>query len=111
MEMQVKNSLPSVTPRISHNTIARFGKSFVRCNLSAGEEQATEQGLIRLAEILNRRDMPFGNYQRMDRRLRADIIERQRMLVLIHHFRGNGAINDTAKYAGAHTSSLTATLA
>ena len=55
MEMQVKNRLPSIPTCIGHNTIARFGKTFVRCNLSTGKEQATKQGLIRLAEILNRR--------------------------------------------------------
>jgi len=102
MEMQVKNRLASVTPCIGNNTIARFGKTFVRGDLSAGEEQPTKQSLIGLTEILNRRNMPLWNHQRMDRRLRADIVERQCMLILVHHFRRNAAIDDTAKNAGTH---------
>lgn len=106
MEMQMKNSLPAVSPRIGHNTIPRFGQPLVRGDLSTGKEQPTEQGLICFAEILHRRDMSFGNDQSMDRRLGADVIERQCMLVLIHHFGWNTAINDTAENTTAHTSSL-----
>ncbi len=76
MEMQVKNSLPPVTPRVGHNTIARFGKTFVYGDLSTGEKQATEQNLIRLAKILNRCDMSFGDHQGVNGRLRAHVIER-----------------------------------
>ena len=102
MEMQVKNRLPSITPCIGHNAIARFGKTFVCGDLSTGKEQTTEQGLIRLAEVLNRRNMPLWNDQGVNGCLRADIIERQCMLVLIHHFCGNAAIDDTAKNTGTH---------
>lgn len=107
MEMQMKNSLPAVSPRIGHNAIPRFGQPLVRGNLSAGEEQPTEQGLIRFAEVLNCRNMPFGDYQSMNRRLRANVIECQRMLILIHHFSRNTAVNDAAENTVAHTSSLT----
>ena len=42
VEMQVKDRLASITPCIGNNTITRFGKTFVRGDLSAGEEQPTE---------------------------------------------------------------------
>lgn len=107
VEMQVKNRLPAVPARIGYDTIPRFGKTFIHRNLPTGQEQPAEQGLIGFAEVLHRRNMPFGDDQSMNRRLWADVIECQRMLVLIHHLRGNTAVNDTAENTVTHTPSLT----
>jgi hypothetical protein len=107
MKMQMKHGLPTIATSIRHNAIAGFGQPFVCRHLSAGQQELSQQRLIRLTELLDRRHMPFGNHQRVDRRLRRNVVERERVFILIHKLGRDSPFHDPAKDAGTHTSSLT----
>ena len=77
--------------------------------LSGGDrfEAFRDQLVVALGNLVERRDVPFGNHQDVGGSLWADVLEGEHLLVLEDLLGRNGAVPDLAEETiGAHESSL-----
>ena len=102
--MQMKHRLPTLTVTIQHEAEASFGDPFLPCNGVCHQEEVTEHPIITLVRVQERREVPTGNNQNMDRGLWVDVFEGYRLVVLVDDLAGELPAGDPTKGAGVHAS-------
>ncbi len=102
MKMQMKHALASMRSGVDDDTVPRLGNLLQFRDLTANQQQPSEQLSIRIVQLSHRNHMFPGNDQHMDRRLRIDIVECDHQIVLIDEGCRNSPRDDFAKETVAH---------
>jgi hypothetical protein len=106
MKMKMENGLSCVSPGIRHDPIAGAPQAFQGCHLRAAHQQSREQRFILRPQVVNGCDMSLRDHQRMDRRLRIDVVKGDRVLILLNKLRRNLLFRDLTKQTLAHIDSM-----
>src|SRR5438093_2801436 len=80
MHMEVEDRLAALPAGVRHHPVASFGNPFFLCHTGRRLQKTPQEGPI--ARVVQAADMPLGNHQHMDRRLRVDVLEREHLVVL-----------------------------
>lgn len=102
MKMEMKYALASVRSGVDDDPVPGLGNPLQFRDLTADQQQPSEQLSIRVLQLSQRDHMFSGNDQRMDRRLRIDIVECDHQIVLIDEGCRNSPRDDFAKETVAH---------
>ena len=70
--------------------------------LDGGLVRAANQPIVARRELVQRSNVPFGNYEHVHRRLRVDVLERHHLIVLVDDRAGDQAIHDLAEETVLH---------
>jgi hypothetical protein len=97
MEMHVEHRLSCIPPDIGHDSISGLRKPMLMRDLLAKQQEASQQVAIFMRRIMERRHVAFGDDQDMNRRLRIDVAECQRMFILKDNISRNGSFDDSAE--------------
>ncbi len=98
----MKHRLPALAVAIQHEAEASFGDPFLPCNGVCHQEEVSEHPIITLVRVQERREVPAGNNQNMDRGLWADVFEGHGLVVLVDDLAGKLPTGDPTKVAGLH---------
>ena len=102
VDMQVEHRLPRPGAVVDYGAIAlRFQSSLTR-QLSRQKKKVAQQGLVFSRGLPERDNMPSWKDQQMNGCLRMNILDRHRLLVLMHEFGRNLAIDNLAEEAISH---------
>src|SRR5437867_1121872 len=107
MEVEVKHRLTTVSTGIGHDSVAALAQALLLRHLRARNEQVSQESLILGTAILHGHYVRFRNDQRMDRCLGIDVVECQRLVVLINDLGRNRPLNNLTKETIVHGSRLT----
>ena len=99
MHVKMKNRLAAVGIRIYDHAVTILGEALFTRDLSCGEKQMTEVLFVLPLCCVQRIYVRAGHNQDMRRCLRADVIERDADIILIHLVRRDIARNYLAKQA------------
>lgn len=102
MQMEVEHALAAVRSGVDDDTVPGLGNPLQFRDLTANQQQLSEQLRVRIVQLSHRNHMFPGNDQRMDRRLRIDIVECDDQIVLIDECCGNSPRDNIAKKTVAH---------
>jgi len=105
MHVQVRHRLTGLFFAI-HNESITVIQFELRGKLFGNDVKMTKQGLVTLADVFVRAKHLLGNDQDMSRRLGVDIAKRQALVVFVHHFCWNLAIDDLLEQIDIHHFSL-----
>jgi hypothetical protein len=96
MQMKMENGLTSSTPVVEDGAIAGM-KIPLRSEFSSNELEFAEQPLIFRGSVMKSSKVFARANQNVGGRLRADIFERENLLVFVNEFRRNFLGTDFAK--------------
>jgi hypothetical protein len=102
MNMEVVHGLAAVALAVDNKTGALFAAAQGGSKLLSLEEEPPDKTLVSRLKLHDIPDMPFGNQEKMKRRLGIHIVKGQHFAVFINFFRGNLPGNDLTEYAVAH---------
>jgi hypothetical protein len=102
MEVKMKHTLATIDTGIDDEAIPGIGNPLLFCDRISSQQQTPEQHDVRILELGNRGEMFSRDDERMDRRLRVDIVERHHQLVFIDERCWNSPRNDFTKKTVAH---------
>jgi hypothetical protein len=102
MKMNVKNALPRIGTGIDDQAKTALREPIVAGQFLSDGKNLADQLLIAFFEIQNGSDVPSGNDQNMDRRLRIDVPERNHRTVLVYDVSLNFSVDDAAKKTRIH---------
>jgi hypothetical protein len=97
VQMEMEHGLPRISAGVRDDSVAGLRQSLLLRNIRTGHEEPSQEVAVLITAILHCCHMRFGDDERMDRRLRVNIVEGQRVLVLVHDFGGNGFLDNFAK--------------
>jgi hypothetical protein len=101
VKMEMKNILAGRRPIVDHKTESVID-SLVSGNLPRLDHQMAEQTVILSRAVRQFGYRLFGNQQKMNRRLRINILEGQAKVVFVHNIGGNFAVDDLRKNCFSH---------
>src|SRR5690606_35799816 len=101
MDMQVEHRLAGACAIA--NVKAEVRQPFLRRQPVGHQQQVAEQGLVLLSGITEFRDWLIRDPQAVDRRLRVDVADRQRMLVFVDDIGGDLPVDDLGKDGLRHS--------
>lgn len=104
--MQMEHCLAAVAVTIDHHAEAPIRNPDLSCDPVRHQQEVPEQPIINLVRIEECRKVLTGNNQDMDRRLRVDVFEGDRLLVLKHNFARTFPVGDLTKETGIHAFAL-----
>ena len=84
VEMEMEYRLAGIASGVRDDPIAGLRQPLLFRHLGTGHQELSQEVGVLIAAVLHRCHMLFGNDERMDRRLRIDIVEGQRAIVLVH---------------------------
>lgn len=97
VDVQMIHALPPIPTGVDHGPVPGLGDALLPSNGSSkGDHSAEQVGIVRVVE---RGQMLFGDDQNVNRCLRIQIPERDDVLAVHDHFRGNFATRDSAEDA------------
>ncbi len=102
VDVDVEDGLPGPGTIIDHRTITLRIEPPLTGQLSRHKKEVAEQGLVFRCSLPERRNVFSWEDQQMDRRLRMNVLDRDRLFVLMHYFGGNLAIDNLAEEAISH---------
>ena len=102
VNVKMKNRLPAVAVGVYHDTITVLGKFQLPGDRRGRNQKMPEQLLVRPGRLIKRIDVLTRNNQYMDRRLRAEIVERDAPVVPVHQLCRHTAIGNFAENTVAH---------
>ena len=102
MEVDMENGLSGIGSRIRHDAISRLRNTLVTRDLDARLHHPAQETGISFGKIRHRRDMPTWDHENMHRSLRIDVLERDKLVILIHGFGGNAPRDNSAEKTIAH---------
>ena len=79
----MKHHLPTFAVAIQHHAEAPLGDTFLHGDAVRHQEEVSEQSIIALLSLQERREVSPWNYQNMDRGLRVDVFESHGLVVLV----------------------------
>jgi hypothetical protein len=100
MKMQVVNLLATLNTRVNHQAKATFVTRITtvfKRNLGEQCHHSTQPAGIRLAYLLQRRDVVTRDHQQMDRCGRSNIMKNQTILILMNNFGRDSTLSNLAK--------------
>lgn len=106
VQVQMKHCLPAIAVTIDHQAEAPIRNPYLSCDPVRHQQEVAEQSIISLIRIEECREVLARNNQDMDGRLRVDVFEGDRLLVLKHNFARTFSVSDLAKEAGIHVFAL-----
>jgi len=95
--MDVKNDLSTFGVGVNHDTISR--QIMFAGEISCDHEEPTQQFSLIVADIVQRRDMGFGNDDAVERRLWTDVVEHQNLIIFVESVGRQLAGDDLAEDA------------
>ena len=98
--------LPTLAVAIDHQAEAPLRDPDLLRDAVCHQQEVPEQPIISLGRIEDGREMLTGNDQDVDRRLRVDVFEGDRLLVLIHHLARTFPVCYLTKETGIHILAL-----
>ena len=102
VEVEVKDDLPAFAVAVQYQAEAPLGDTLLSGDAVRHQEEVPKESIITLACIKERREMPAGNNQDVDRRLRVDVLEGHRFFVLVDDLGGMLPLGDLTKETGLH---------
>src|SRR3990172_9803434 len=105
MKMDVEHGLAGAVAVVNDHPVAALFKAFLGGDFPRDKEEVSHELPVRHGDAVNVRDMLFGNDERVDRRLGIDVLEGDRMLVLVDDRGRDLLFDDPAENAvrvGAH---------
>lgn len=99
--MQMGNGFASVGTIVNHDAEARIEIELLG-EVSCGEEEMAEQGLVFGSRFTNARDELLGHDQHMHGGLRLHIVKGDTEVVLVRELRGDLTIDDFLKDGLGH---------
>src|SRR6218665_1911256 len=96
MHMDVVDGLPAILVAVHHHTKTLIAALLVGQALG-GVENVAGQGFVVFAEVVEGGDMLFRDHQEVHRRLWANIVKRDNLVVFIKLARGNIPGDDLAE--------------
>ena len=75
--------MPAFAVAVQHQAESPLGDALLPGDVVRHQEEVSEESIITLACIKERREMPAGNNQDVDRRLRVDVLEGYGVIVLV----------------------------
>src|SRR4030095_146053 len=106
VDVDVIHDLAAFGPTVDPEPISALGQSPVLTDLACSEEAAAENLDVPRLHRGDRSDMAFGDDEKMDRRLRVDVLEGEDRIVLVVDLRMSLTGDDAAEHALAHRASL-----
>jgi len=97
MEVDVEDGLSGVGSRIRHDAISRLRDTLVTRNPDTRLYQLAQETGISSGEIRHRGDMPTWDHEHMNRSLGIDVLEGDKLIILIHCLGRNGPLDDSAE--------------
>src|SRR3974390_564905 len=98
MQMQMKHGLPRPAAIVENGPIPREQIALLG-DLRRDHLQLSQQALIHMRSVVQRRKMLLGTDQNVRGRLRADVLKRKHIIILKHNFRWNFFRPDFAEQA------------
>ena len=102
MEVEVKDDLPAFAVAVQYQAESPLGDALLPGDVVCHQEEVSEESIITLACIKERREMPAGNNQDVDRRLRVDVLEGYGVIVLVDDLGRKLPLNDLTEETGFH---------
>jgi len=102
VDVDVEDRLPGPGAIIDHGAITLRVESPLTRQLSRQKKKVAQQGLVFSRGLPERDNMPSWKDQQMNGCLRMNILDRHRLLVLMHEFGRNLAIDNLAEEAISH---------
>src|SRR5688572_3372795 len=97
VQMCMKYHLPTLAIDVHGHTVA--GQSMLAGETLRRQQQAADELAVLVREVVQRRDVRFGNHEAMERRLGVNVLEGQDALVLVDSLGGELTRDDLAKQA------------
>ena len=97
MEMKMEHRLTRIPSGVRHNAVPGPRQAFLFRDVGTGQQEVSQEIGILIAAVLHSRHMLLRNDQRMDGRLRVDIVEGQRAIILIHDLCRDRLLDNFAK--------------
>src|SRR5688572_28026599 len=101
MDVKMIHVLPADSPRV-HDRAEAVAGSLLGGQASGHREEPPQQRRIRILCGGEGIDVPLRDDHEVDRRLRADVVEGEHVVVLVHLAAGDLAFDDPAEDAFAH---------
>jgi hypothetical protein len=98
VEVEMIDALAAVGAGVDDDTIP-IGQALFARNIGGGGEKVAEQGGVTAADACERCDVLARDHEKMGRRLRVNVSERDALFVLVNGLGGNGSSDDLAKKA------------
>jgi hypothetical protein len=83
MDVEVVHGLAAVALAVDHEPGAFFRAALGRRKLLGLKEDAPQEGLVSVLRFHNVSDVPFGNDQKMNRRLGRDVMKSKKLIVFV----------------------------
>jgi hypothetical protein len=83
MDMQVKDGLPTIDAAIKNQTVAVLVDAILLGDLASHNENVTGESFVSGSQLVQRVDVPVGDYENMGGRHRVDIPESGHLVVLV----------------------------
>jgi hypothetical protein len=83
MHVEMKNRLPGACAGINHRAVTILPKSLVICDTRSDAQQVAQQCFVLLCSVVERLEMFSGNYEYVSWRLRIDVANHDRAIVLM----------------------------
>ena len=96
-EVDVEHCLPGAAVAIEHRPVAVLRVPLILGDLCGARNQSAHHRRVPFLDVVQRRDVPAGDDEHMERRLRIDVLERQQLVVLVDDLRGDLAVGDLAE--------------
>lgn len=99
VKVNMKDGLTGVLSVVDHHPVSFFFKTLPGSNGLGDEKKMTDQFPVGDHNTVNVRYVLLRHNERMDRRLRIDILESDGELILVHKFCGDLSVDDLAEEA------------
>jgi hypothetical protein len=102
MNVEMVYGLSAVSLAVDNKAGALFAAAQISGKFLGLEEEPSGKALVSGVKFHNIPDMPFGNKEKMKRRLGIHIVKSQHLAVLIDFISGDFSGNNFTEYAVAH---------
>src|SRR5690606_13417943 len=97
VQMRVEDDLTALLVHVHRDAVA--GQPVLRREALRGEQQRAGEASVTGRKIVQRREMPLRYHERVKRRLRMNVLEREQRVVLVETLGGNLSRDDLAEKA------------
>jgi hypothetical protein len=84
--VEVVHGLAAVGLAVDHEAPSLFGAALFRRKLLGLKEQTPQEGLIPVLQFHDVPDVPFGDDEKMNRRLGRDVVKGKKLVVFVDLF-------------------------
>src|SRR4051812_23105656 len=110
VQMDVEDRLPCLCVGVEDRPEPAVGVALIARHRGGAAEHLTDQRLVAGLKIVQRRNVPLRDDQRVQRRLRVDVVEDHEVVVFVDYRCGNLLAHDAAEQAIGHGVRLSATI-